>query len=385
MDDLTILQIANKVMAIENDKDIISLVEKLHTAGITIPHDLEILDNENMEAELRSYEFTSIEIGHVKDFLKALQRTSNTFQGRILKDISSSDNLLGKTFPAWTPTNSASHREQSRDRDEINQMTIAEAARVTMAKIKDKETIINALESKLQEQGVTFAMELLRTSENVLETKLLQSAAFSLDEVAHVITLRSYIHRLSTKPSDRHRGRCDRQHRQRSRSRSPRLSNRNRKGHGKGSRRKDAWKENCKGRCNHRRRSPEKPELWAAVERGDVNKVKASLDTCDIEEKYKGWSPLMKAAEENRIEILQMLLDAKADLEVTNRKGRTALSFAADPSMNRPTATGTLELLLKADANTKQQDAMGFTAKARCGKDLEKRKDALVIFDLCGK
>ena len=85
----------------------------------------------------------------------------------------------------------------------------------------------------------------------------------------------------------------------------------------------------------------------------------------------------MKAAEEDLVDIMRLLLDRNADMNVTNRKGRTALSFAAAPSMKRRTACKTLRLLLDFGARDTQDD-QGLTAKARANK--EQRSDALAIF-----
>ena len=171
----------------------------------------------------------------------------------------------------------------------------------------------------------------------------------------------------------------------RPRSKSPQHYSRDRKGLGEGWKGGGDWERDGGRWERDRRPSPETPVFWSAVEKGDVDRVRDLLDMADIEEKYKGWSPLMKAAEENQTEIMQMLLEAKANLEVANRKGRTALSFAADPSMKRPTATGTLKLLLEAGADTSRKDATGLTPKARCGRNAGERKDALEIFERMGK
>ena len=78
-----------------------------------------------------------------------------------------------------------------------------------------------------------------------------------------------------------------------------------------------------------------KPELWAAVESNDPASVqKLIMLGHNLEEKYQGWSPCMKAAEGNCTEVMLILLYKKADVEVCNRNGRTALSFAAAPSMD---------------------------------------------------
>ena len=85
----------------------------------------------------------------------------------------------------------------------------------------------------------------------------------------------------------------------------------------------------------------------------------------------------MKAAEEGHTEIIKLLLHKKANLEVTNRKGRGALSFAAAPSRNRPTPEAALKLLLDAKADMNRVDAEGKTAKGRA--TVEKRDEAVAI------
>ena len=86
----------------------------------------------------------------------------------------------------------------------------------------------------------------------------------------------------------------------------------------------------------------------------------------------------MKAAEEDQVEIMKLLLESRADMEVANRKGRTAVSFAAAPSMERKTACGTLRLLLQAGAKIDTKDVTGMTAKQWATK--EKRESALQMF-----
>ena len=72
-----------------------------------------------------------------------------------------------------------------------------------------------------------------------------------------------------------------------------------------------------------------------------------------------------------------MLLERKADLNVKNQKGRTALSFAVGPSMNRPTAIDTLHHLLDARADPLERDDNGWNAKRRAIE--EGRYDAYTI------
>ena len=85
----------------------------------------------------------------------------------------------------------------------------------------------------------------------------------------------------------------------------------------------------------------------------------------------------MKAAEENHVEIMKLLLDHRADIKISNRKGCTALSFAVSPSMGRDVATGTLKLLLEQGADPLHKDAFGLNAKERARR--EKRAEALKV------
>ena len=132
-------------------------------------------------------------------------------------------------------------------------------------------------------------------------------------------------------------------------------------------------------------RNPEiKPALWEAVERNDLSAVHELLHQGnDPEEKHQGWTPLMKSAEENFSDIMIVLLEKKVDIEACNRKGRTALSFAAAPSMNkgerRETAVNTLRLLLEGGADPAKKDVRDMTAKDYALK--EKRSDATTILE----
>ena len=107
-----------------------------------------------------------------------------------------------------------------------------------------------------------------------------------------------------------------------------------------------------------------KAHLWAAVETGDQPQVQHLLDIgAEVEEKFRGWSPLMKASEEGHVEILQALLKRGAKLEVRNRKGRTALSFAAAPSKPRFSHPDAVRVLLEAGADPGVADRTGRTPR----------------------
>ena len=100
------------------------------------------------------------------------------------------------------------------------------------------------------------------------------------------------------------------------------------------------------------------------------------------EEKFQGWTPLMKASEEGRFEIMEMLIERKVDVEAVIRNGRTALSFAAAPSMRlserRDTPIDALRLLLSNGADpTRKCTTRKWTPKQYAEK--EKRHDAVTV------
>ena len=241
---------------------------------------------------------------------------------------------------------------------------------------------ITNLVDKLGSEGVVEPKDLLGTSRESLEIKLATHAAFKQSEVADTISLRAQVAKDTGLEDSRSSGRGQspaargRQRsndpKQRCRSRSPpKVFHR-----GSGTR---APRSGSNGRGS--RPQPNKPQLWAAVEIGDEAGVRRMLEEegKDLEEKFQGWSPLMKAAEEGHVEICKLLLDKGADIEVQNSKGRTALSFAAAPSMKRPTATECLKLLLERGADTSHKDEQQRTAKQRASR--EKRDDAIAVFD----
>lgn len=232
---------------------------------------------------------------------------------------------------------------------------------------------------KLREEGLSAPSDLLRVSQQALETKLASHAAFNFVQLADVVSLRQSAEEGVTAEQGGRRG-----DRERSRSNGRGGQARRRDGDGRDGRRRrqDGGKRGGKGARGDREERPKqaKPELWGAVEEGDEALVRMCLQRGDeVEEKYLGWSPLMKAAEEDQMDIMEILLSKRADLEVANRKGRTALSFAAAPSMKRKTAVSALRLLLQHGADTSRKDDNGLTPKEKAEK--EERQDALLLFE----
>ena len=130
------------------------------------------------------------------------------------------------------------------------------------------------------------------------------------------------------------------------------------------------------------------PELWLAVESGDVDWARQILDAGgNPHTRYQGCTPFMKAAENNDVKIMELPLERGAEPDATNRKGRTALSFAAAPS-NRRADNGRREtaamnalgfLLAMPEVWILREDSGGLTARARAVK--EDRFDAAGLLE----
>ena len=73
----------------------------------------------------------------------------------------------------------------------------------------------------------------------------------------------------------------------------------------------------------------------------------------------------MKAAEYGNEPIMTQLFLENVYGNAVNKKGRTAMSFAASPSFNRPSNIGALNLLLHCGADTSCLDYQAYSAESR--------------------
>lgn len=214
---------------------------------------------------------------------------------------------------------------------------------------------VTQLVQKLLNEGIVEPSDLTVCSKYVLETKLAKHESFCIGEIADVLHVRNKISEgtCESKRESRREGK-------RQRSRSERR------------------------RRRPERSTPPKSALWCAVERGNQEEVfellKAGHDPDDM---FQGWTVLMKAAEDDHVDIINMLIDRGADLEIANRKGRTALSFAAAPSMGRKTPLAALRLLLSRGADLRAEDDGGMVPKERAQR--EKRLDAVQVIEMFEK
>ena len=122
--------------------------------------------------------------------------------------------------------------------------------------------------------------------------------------------------------------------------------------------------------------------LWMAAQVNDLDAAEQLLrrghHSPNEATPHKGWTPLMKVAEYDHVEIARLLVEYEANLEDTNHRGRTALSVAAAPSMGLPTAVNTLRYLLQQGASQVAVDDRGRTPRDQA--EAEKRSDAIAIF-----
>lgn len=196
---------------------------------------------------------------------------------------------------------------------------------------------------KLLGEGIAAPSDLLIVSKEALETKLSTLASFNFIEMADTISLRQAMVPSKAEIRKFAEGGRKRSLDRRARSRSPHrrrgMHGNMRGGHGHRNNSRPHRGNKGGGKNQHRNNSPrgekEKPELWAAIENKDVGAVNTLLaQGKDPEERFEGWTPLMKASEEGAVEVMRMLLAKNVDYEASNKKGRTALSFAAAPSYN---------------------------------------------------
>lgn len=250
------------------------------------------------------------------------------------------------------------------------------------------------INEKMSVEGILTTDELSPYTSEMLEDRLKQAnPKWSDDKIdAACDTLAAFLKEQDQPAETERKQRSRSRDRSRKRSPSPR-SPRGRNGrrcgrHGGGNRKRgqsrgSGGSHNNNDNHNHRkpREQAEKSNLWLAAEVGDLIGARQTLDArgCTPDDTYQGWTPLMKAAEEGYEAIVKMLVDSRVNLEEKNKKGRTALSFAAAPSMKRATPTETLRYLLTAGASQDATDDQGRTARDHATQ--ENRSDAIAVFD----
>jgi hypothetical protein len=103
------------------------------------------------------------------------------------------------------------------------------------------------------------------------------------------------------------------------------------------------------------------PPLWTAAQKGDVTRVRQLIDDrgTDLNVVWSDWTPLKWACWGGRLEIAELLVAARADIEKADASGVTPLYVA---SLNGHLSVA--ELLVAAGANLEKEDSSGNTALA---------------------
>ena len=102
-----------------------------------------------------------------------------------------------------------------------------------------------------------------------------------------------------------------------------------------------------------------KNDYVVAILTGDVDKVRSLADTGEVNIKLqKGWTPLMFAASEGNIAIVDALLSRGADVDMQSDSGETALMLA----VRQEHMETVKKLLIEAEANVNLKNNGGKTA-----------------------
>lgn len=97
--------------------------------------------------------------------------------------------------------------------------------------------------------------------------------------------------------------------------------------------------------------------LRNGIAMGNIEQVRQALEAIDINERgFGGTTALISAATHDRLDMIPMLLERKADLESADSQGQTAFMHAVIGAK-----TEMIELLLGAGANVNTKDRHGMT------------------------
>eukprot|EP00927_Polykrikos_kofoidii_P046529 TRINITY_DN40742_c0_g1_i2.p1 TRINITY_DN40742_c0_g1~~TRINITY_DN40742_c0_g1_i2.p1 ORF type:complete len:386 (+),score=83.46 TRINITY_DN40742_c0_g1_i2:144-1160(+) len=253
---------------------------------------------------------------------------------------------------------------------------------------------ISFLLEKLAGEGLTHPEDLAAVSLDIFESRIANHESFNLRELGDAVRLRRHLEdkevssncprgRRRRNGSTNQRGRPESDVHWRDRSRSAGSGRRDgdtsRRVTGDGGRHHRSSISRAgfalgvgeaapvdAGHVGRQQLSRQKPDIWEATENCDEQRVQQLVEAgADVNVRFKGWTPLMKAAEADASAAVEVLLSRRADLEAVNSRGRTALSFAAAPSGGRPTAMRSLMLLLSHGANIAARDEFGLSVKER--------------------
>lgn len=116
--------------------------------------------------------------------------------------------------------------------------------------------------------------------------------------------------------------------------------------------------------------------LFEALEKNNLEKVRACLNSgADINSKTGkyGYTPLIYAVKQNRVDMVELLLKAKPNLNVADNNGRCAIHYAASDGNWK-----IWELIANSGADVNVKDSEGRTPLMRVDQDCMDRAELLV-------
>jgi len=96
---------------------------------------------------------------------------------------------------------------------------------------------------------------------------------------------------------------------------------------------------------------------WDAMEDGDASMLLSVFDKgADVNMVFNGWTLFMGASQRGDLDTMQLLVSFRADIDVVNKRGRSALSYATNPSNGSDPHAGAIKFLLESRAYVEKRD-----------------------------
>ena len=103
--------------------------------------------------------------------------------------------------------------------------------------------------------------------------------------------------------------------------------------------------------------------LWPSARDGDIAGVAACLRDLEgghVDDSCHGWTPLLKATENNHADVVGLLIGVQANVNAATQHGRNAASVAVAPPNGRAPAADALLLLVQARADLSAPSGKGW-------------------------
>ena len=81
-----------------------------------------------------------------------------------------------------------------------------------------------------------------------------------------------------------------------------------------------------------------------------------SIKGVDVNMVINGWTLFMGASQRGDVDMMQLLVSFRADIDVVNKRGRSALAYATNPSNGSDPHAGAIKFLLESRAYVGKRD-----------------------------